>query len=257
MGKHLSSTGGVFVSQRHKKAKLSKLFNDFCMKKWFRYKLHARNKGNWVSSFLRLCYFRLIVPILRSPDQPHSVARGVAVGLVVGSTPTVGIQMPLIFGIWCFGVYVLQWRFSLVLAVAWSFISNVFTALPLYYLFYVTGSVMVGELGSAQSFSIFSSVLGVLNNPNQGFVESLVSSMLLLGQKVGFEIFIGCIPFAIVLGTTGYLLSYNLSQRFFNRRRAVTKRKKNSNRLALRRKSREKNESESSATGSPDTFDKG
>ena len=42
----------------------------------------------------RYVFERLIRPVLCLRDNPHSLALGIAMGLWVALTPTVGIQMP-------------------------------------------------------------------------------------------------------------------------------------------------------------------
>ncbi|WP_343561005.1 DUF2062 domain-containing protein [Kiloniella sp. b19] len=188
------------------------------MKSWFRHKLHARNKKNWISGFLRLLYYRLIIPILRSIDQPHLVARGVMMGLILGSTPTVGVQLFMILGVWWVSNYILKWKFSLILAMAWSWHSNPFTMIPLYYLFYMTGSVLLFDFDHSQSFDHFEHALGGLQNPDQSFWESLYHGILLLWEKVGVSIFIGCIPYMIILGTLGYWIALRVATKWMHRK---------------------------------------
>ncbi|MED5519599.1 MAG: DUF2062 domain-containing protein, partial [Pseudomonadota bacterium] len=86
------------------------------------------------SGLRRLLRYRLIVPILRGRKASQFTARGAAVGLAVAMTPTVGVQM-----IFCAGLWMLlraikpAWGFNLIVACAWTWITNVFTVGPFYY----------------------------------------------------------------------------------------------------------------------------
>ena len=83
---------------------------------------------------------RLIIPVLRSPEAADYTARGVLVGLLVALTPTVGLQMLIVAGVWTM-VRVLRpsWDFNVVIGMIWTWLTNVFTAPPIYYAFLITG----------------------------------------------------------------------------------------------------------------------
>ena len=72
--------------------------------------------------------------ILRLDDTPHRIAWGVALGTMVGFTPTLGIQIPIYL------LLAAALRANQVAGVPILFISNPFTAVPLYY--------FVGKVGS-------------------------------------------------------------------------------------------------------------
>jgi uncharacterized protein (DUF2062 family) len=103
-----------------------------------------RGNGFW-DRLARLVKFRLVVPLMRSRHTPEYSARGTAIGLAWAFTPTVGIQMPLVLVTWLIARRFPRWDFSLLLGLAWTWTTNVFTALPCYYLFYVTGRTMLGR----------------------------------------------------------------------------------------------------------------
>ena len=181
------------------------------MKNWLKDKISARNKKNWVSGLLRFLYYRLIIPVLRSVDHPYAVARGVMIGLMVGATPTVGLQVVIIFGLWWFCNTVLKWKFSLILAMAWSCYSNALTMIPLYYLFYLSGSLLLLDFGQSQDFGHFEQALQSLKETNEPFWHSFHHGVRLLWEKVGLSIFVGSVPYALVMGFTGYWLSLRLA----------------------------------------------
>ena len=80
---------------------------------------------------------RLLRSVLALDDSPHAVALGVAIGIFVGLTPTVGIQTALILGL------VVACRkvcyFNGAAAMASTYVSNPFTMVPMYYFWYRVG----------------------------------------------------------------------------------------------------------------------
>ncbi|MFT7618081.1 MAG: hypothetical protein ACI97A_001721 [Planctomycetota bacterium] len=87
----------------------------------------------------RLLYLKLIKPVLTVKDTPHALALGISVGLWVSLTPTVGIQMTIVFVI---GTLIKANRIA---GVAMTWISNPATFLPMYYGYYRIGILMTGE----------------------------------------------------------------------------------------------------------------
>ena len=75
-------------------------------------------KRNLWQNLGRICRYRLVIPILRSPHPPEYKARGVAVGTAWAMTPLVGIQMYLVFMTWLISKKVFKWNFSLPLGLA-------------------------------------------------------------------------------------------------------------------------------------------
>lgn len=74
----------------------------------------------------RVLLRRLIAPLTRGQHAPEYTARGTAVGLAVAFTPTVGVQMPAVFLLWML-IRCLRpsWEFNLVVAVAWTWLTNI------------------------------------------------------------------------------------------------------------------------------------
>ena len=88
---------------------------------------------------IRLFRYRLVIPILRSQSPPVETARGVLVGLVSAMNPFVGIQMALVGGFWAFQRCLLpKWKFNIIPALAWTWVTNVFTVPFVYYIFLIT-----------------------------------------------------------------------------------------------------------------------
>ncbi len=81
------------------------------------------------SRFFRLLLLRL----LRLPESTKSIARGVAIGLFIAFTPTIGIQMGLAF------VVCLPFRASKIAAITMCWLTNALTAIPVYSFNFVVG----------------------------------------------------------------------------------------------------------------------
>lgn len=169
---------------------------------WFDEVRHRNNKHKTLSKFARLIYYRLIVPIKREKRGPHVIAWGVAIGLFVGFTPTVGFQIPLIIILWGIARK-LNFHFSMLLAIAWSWLSNGLTMIPFYYVFYVTGLAMLPDDGNSLTFDGFSDYI----EDGVEHADSMADYLAFVGQMVGdigLTVIIGCLPYAIGLSVAGY-----------------------------------------------------
>jgi uncharacterized protein (DUF2062 family) len=82
-------------------------------------------------------YRKFIVRLLELDDTPREIAWGIAIGVFVAMTPTVGIQM-ITIALLCtlFGGNRLA-------GVAMAWISNPLTVVPIYWLNYVIGSIIL------------------------------------------------------------------------------------------------------------------
>ena len=132
----------------------------------------------WTSRILvglrRIARYRLVIPIKRDRNPPDFVARGVAVGMVIALTPTVGVQMPMVALIWLlFRTISRQFDFSVIVAMAWTWVTNVFTGGPVYYVFFVTGQLMLGQHTDVQGYGIFVNMLSQSMHSDASFLESL------------------------------------------------------------------------------------
>ena len=135
---------------------------------------------------------RLIIPVLRSPEAADYTARGVFVGLLVALTPTVGLQMLIVAGVWAM-VRVLRpsWDFNVVIGMIWTWLSNVFTAPPIYYAFLVTGEGMLGRWGETGGYAIFQQRLVELLQTDVTFLESLLIYVVGIFEAWGMPMMIG------------------------------------------------------------------
>jgi len=188
------------------------------------------------SRLWRILHLKLVIPLHRSRHPPEYTARGVAVGLLVALTPTVGVQMPIVFFIWLAARKLRRaWDFNLVVALAWTWVTNVATAPPLYYLYIVTGRMLLGRWDDLQGYEQFSMRLAQTLPQDAGWLESAWLYVLNLFRVFGEPMFVGCVPW-MVLGTwAGYVWSLGLLRGL-----AKARARRAAKRQARRRESREK-----------------
>ncbi len=164
---------------------------------------------------------RLVAPLTRGQHAPDYIARGAAVGLFVAFTPTVGIQMPAVFVIWLSTrIWRPRWDFSLVVAIAWTWVTNVFTMAPVYYVFLVTGRILLGRWERLRGFEVFHDKLTASLGVDAGTFESLWVYMVNLFDKFGLPMWVGSLPWAVLAAWLGYRWSIELVTRIRARRAA-------------------------------------
>ena len=167
----------------------------------------------------RLFRYRLVIPVLRGKHMPEHTARGVLVGLLAALTPTVGIQMPIVFVIWL-AVRAVRpsWDFNLIVGMAWTWVTNIFTVPPLYYGFLVTGRFLMGRWDEEGGYSDFQDRLGGLLATDAGPLETLWIYVVGIFDLWGVPMFVGSIPWAILGSWIGYRWSLGMIRRFRLRR---------------------------------------
>ena len=189
----------------------------------------SANSNGVASRASQLIRQRLIRPLLRSRHAPEYTARGVLVGLAIALTPTVGVQMLLVFGVWLLaGRFVRRWDFNLVVAMAWCWVTNIATAPPLYYLYIITGRALLGQWGGIEGYDSFVTTLGASMPRDAGWLTEAWVFLLNLFKAFGVPLFVGCIPWAILGAWAGYVWSLRLLERFarLRERRRTARRQK-------------------------------
>ena len=131
--------------------------------------------------------------VLSLDDTPHHIALGTAIGVFVGLTPTPGIQMLLVLGIYY--AFRSALRFSLPAGLAAVYVSNPITALPIAWASYVIGRVFVGgELTKAE----LAALLG--GEVVEGWWRNLLSML----TELGLAYLIGSLILALICGCLTY-----------------------------------------------------
>lgn len=147
--------------------------------------------------------------MLRSTAAPQEKARGVAVGLSVALTPLVGVQMVVVLLMWGIAKK-LKWCFSLPLALAWTWVTNVATMVPVYYVFYVTGQIMRGHWHNITGYESIARLIEHVFAGDASFIDKTKDFIHLFVQDWGISLFVGCVPYVIL----GYIGGYCLTLRF-------------------------------------------
>lgn len=155
----------------------------------------------------RLLRQKLIMPLLRSKHPPQYKALGVAIGIAWAMTPLIGIQMWLCFVTWIIMKNFFKKSFSLPLACAWTWITNIFTMFPVYYIFYATGQILRGHFHNISGYSTLSSIINETFTRDYTFWEKWGIFFKLLLKDWGISMALGCIPWAIIGGFAGYYLT--------------------------------------------------
>lgn len=83
----------------------------------------------------------LLTAVLSLQDSPHHIALGFAIGMFVGMTPTVGVQMIIVM---CIAVMTRRFfYFNRVAGIIAVYVSNPLTVVPIYYFLYWVGTWFV------------------------------------------------------------------------------------------------------------------
>lgn len=174
-----------------------------------------------VTSALSRIRARLIQPLVHARHTPEYIARSVMFGLMVALTPTVGVQMPLVFVIWV-GIrrFRPEWSFSVVVAMAWTWVTNVATVPPLWYLYIVTGRVLLGRWDRLRGYDTFEQRLTEYLDVDATWLQSFWVYAVNLGNKFGLPLLLGSLPWVVL----GSWLSYRLTLKFIVRMRLARER---------------------------------
>lgn len=165
-----------------------------------------RPSGLW-HRLVRAVRFRLIVPIMRSRHSPEHTARGVMVGLICACLPSPVGQMALAFGAWIIARRLFNWDFSLIQGVAWTWVTNVFTAAPCYYVFFLTGQILLGRWDDLSGYDSFVRTFTATMEAETGFLDALAALGKLVVLEWGFAMWVGSLPWAALFGWLGYRIS--------------------------------------------------
>ena len=166
----------------------------------------------------RLIKLRLLVPLMRSRHPPEYTAGGTAVGLAWAFTPTPGIQMMLVFVTWLIARRVFERHFSLVLGMAWTWASNVFTGPPVLYLQYVTGQLLLGRWDDITGYQSFANLWDSAFATDQPLHQQLWTALQMVIRDWGLALWIGSIPWCALFGILGYWWSLRFVEAHRRRR---------------------------------------
>ena len=169
----------------------------------------------------RLLRYRLIVPIRRSYHAPTFAARGVAVGLFWGLAPFVGLQIVFVLATWFLLRAAPRLNFSLVLGIAWTWISNAFTTIPMLYVYYVTGQIMFGHWDRISGYDAFTELVNPIVEAQLSEIWTVFYEVVV--KELGVSILVGSVPYMVLFGWAGYWLALRIARRYRDRRLAKLK----------------------------------
>lgn len=174
----------------------------------------APDRRTIFNRFERLLRYRFLVPLKRAPHPPEWAARGTLIGMIWGLTPTVGIQVVGVFATWIAARRLFKWDFSLLIGTAWTGITNVLTAIPIYYTFFVTGQMMLGRWSGLPGYRDFRLQWHEAATPDLDLIGQIEAWAKLIVADWGLTMLIGSLPYTIVFGILGYILTYRFVVRY-------------------------------------------
>lgn len=162
-----------------------------------------------------MLHYRLVVPIYRALHEKDITIRGVTVGIFIAMTPLVGIQMSIVLAVWFLQKLLLpKWRFNVIIAIAWTWTTNVFTAPPLYYIYILTGNLMLGRGIIRQDFGEFTSHLTELFQDDSATSYSpIIEATSLIYDRWGTPLLLGSVPWTLLVTWLAYLWIKKLMNR--------------------------------------------
>lgn len=176
--------------------------------------MNAQRKYGLLERLKRIVRYRLHIPMLRNKQPPTHVARGVMVGMIWAMTPFFGFQMALVFATWLTTRWLFGWNFSLVNGLAWTWTTNIFTLIPVFYLFYVTGQMLMGSISEPIGYDSFKSVVLTAEHDAVENPSHLGSQMSRLWTAFGVPMFAGSAVWATISGFLAYWLSLGFVTRY-------------------------------------------
>jgi uncharacterized protein len=165
---------------------------------------HRHHSSRHRSGFYRLLRYRFALPMLRSHHPPAFAARGTALGLALAFTPTIGLHTLIAGALWAATARVPRLHFSLILAIAWTWVSNPLTAFPIYYLLYVTGQLMLGHWSDLSGYEDFLTLARSLTEGDRSLLENAQLMAKIMLEDWGLAMIVGCLPWAVIVGGGGY-----------------------------------------------------
>ncbi len=170
----------------------------------------------------RLLKKKLVVPMARLPHPPEEKSLGVAVGVFWAMTPLVGVQMWIVFMNWLLFTRIFKIYFSLTLGVIWTWVTNVFTMIPIYYVFYLTGQLLRGDFSNSDGYEGLSIALHEIVKGDLDFKEKWFLFLDIMVNDIGISMAIGCLPWAIISS----IVAYKVTLKYENYRYSKKKKKR-------------------------------
>lgn len=164
----------------------------------------------------RLKYF-VVFRVLHADDTPHRIALGVAIGLFVAWTPTIGLQMIIALAL------AALLRANKVIPVALVWITNPVTALPIYYVNWVVGRLIMPGTDPLKMNEAYIRLRANIEHA-PGLLDALFDpgtwrQLITIFIEMGVELWIGSFAVGILVGVSGYFTTLHLVMYLKERRR--------------------------------------
>ena len=162
---------------------------------------------------LYLMYERLLrfikFKILHLNDSPHRIALGIAIGIFVAWSPTIGIQTLIALGL----AFLLRANKFLAVTLVW--ISNPLTLIPIYYPNYLVGNTVISFFRPTHTISVqqlsanIQNFLSVSQLYSNLFSSEFWHDIAKFAMELGLELFVGGLILGAILALTAYFVTYN------------------------------------------------
>lgn len=145
--------------------------------------------------------------ILHLDDTPHRIAFGVFLGFVVAWTPTIGLQMLIYLAV------ASLLRANLVSGIPPIWLTNPITAVPIYYINWRIGQLLLGEDVAPSEAAEAEIARRVAPAAGDGTTEGLLSAEFWANAwdsllHTGTELWVGSLVVGVILGAAGYWVTY-------------------------------------------------
>jgi hypothetical protein len=141
-----------------------------------------------------------IYRVLHVDDTPHRIALGLAIGVFVTMTPTIGLQMLLVVAL------ATLFRANKLVGVPIVWASNPLTVVPIYYPSFLLGRALLGERYSRQAF--YTAVTKAFTQQDSWWAQ--IKAWYEATMSIFAPLWLGSIIVALLLGA----LTYVFMQRF-------------------------------------------
>ena len=148
--------------------------------------------------------------ILHIDDSARRIAMGVAIGLFVGWTPLIGLHTLIVLPL------ALLVRANKFVAIAFVWVTNVFTAIPIYYFNYLVGRILLGSLRGEHVLthreiaSLFRKFLSFDNIVTFFCHDDFLRRFWTLVTNIRSELWVGGLVIGTAVSVTAYFVFYRL-----------------------------------------------
>lgn len=134
----------------------------------------------------------LLRSILMLDDTPHAIALGTAIGMFVGLTPTVGVQMLIVLAVAFLARHL--FRFNTMAAVLTVYVTNPLTLVPIYWFNYQVGTFFI------PSDVTYAGFVAITEDTRTHWFDRALS----LITNLGAPLLAGCLVVGIVVSLLTY-----------------------------------------------------